>query len=393
MRRAAFALLALALASCGGDGTPADASVQGIPGTYMVSGVVRYEDRAPLATGSDAALANPAPQVARGVTVAVIAEATGQALVTGTTGDDGSYTLSFDAVGGDKIHVLASATSTLPERPITVKRTDNRIHGFGGETIGAGMITQQDVLVTIASGEAEAFNIFDLMVTGMDRLHAVYADPAPPALGVIWQTGNSDGTYYFEHTIHLLGESSDDDGFDDTVMLHELGHYIEDVEGRTDSPGGDHNGSPTDPRLAWSEGWATYWGMAVRDQPIYMDTNAGGGFNQDADTELTKANLNGNLSQQVSEDMVTEILWDIGDAPATDDDPLAGTHDADILVQSQYLKTAVLRNVGSGGVDLVDFLDGWFVKDGLSHCAGVKAIVTTAHQFPYDYAGPAGACP
>ena len=393
MRRIVLAILLLG-AACGDNaGPPADASVVGIPGTYEVSGVVRYEDRAPLVNGADAALADPVPQVARGVTVALVADNGGAVIAMGTTADDGSYTFTFDATGGDEVHILVSTTSMTAERPITVRRGDNRIHGFGGETFGAGVIVVEDVLVTIASGEAEAFNIFDNMVIGMDRVHAVYADPLPPALTVFWQTGSTDGTYYFEHAIHLLGESSDDDGFDDTVMLHELGHYVEDVEGRTDSPGGSHDGSPTDPRLAWSEGWSTYFGMAVRDQPIYMDTNAGGGFNQNLDSEVTKAVLNQSLSQKVSEDMVAQILWDLGDAPASDDDTFAGTHDADMRVQQQYLKTALLRNVGSGGADLVDFLDGWFVTDGLSHCADVKTIVLTTHTFPYDFAGPGGTCP
>lgn len=388
-----WALGVLCVAGCGDDGGGADASVIGIPGTYTVSGVIRYEDRAPLQNGADAALGAPQPQVARGVTVALIAEDTSTTLAMAVSGEDGSYSFMFDAVGGDKVHVLASTSSMVPERPVTVRRTDDRIHGFGGETFGAGVITTADVLVTIVSGEAEAFNIFDQMIIGMDRLYAVIADPTPPALDVVWQRGNTNGTFYFDNTIHLLGETADDDGFDDTVMLHELGHYVEDVEGRTDSPGGNHDGSPVDPRLAWSEGWATYWSMAVRDLPIYMDTNAGGGFSQNADTDVTKANLNQNLSQQVSEDMVTEILWDLGDAPASDDDPVAGTHDADILVQAQYLKTAQLRNVGASGVDLVDFLDGWFVKDGLAHCAGVRSIVVTTHTFPYDFAGPGGTCP
>jgi len=382
----------LALAACG-DNLPAPPDAPGVFRTYTVGGVVRYEDRAPLAAGADAALGDPTPVPARGVSVAVIDDASGSTLATSTTDDTGTYSLAFATFGGEAVHVLASATSTLATRPITVLRLDNRIHGFGGATFGAGVAATQDVLVTIASGEAQAFNVFDQMVIGFDRLQAVYADPSPPPLKIVWEKGNDDGTYYFEHAIHLLGDVSDDDGFDDTVMLHELGHYVEDVEGRTDSPGGSHDGTPTDPRLAWSEGWATYWALAVRDQPIYMDTNAGGGFNQNADIEVVKANAGGAIGQDVSEDMVAEILWDMGDAPSGDDDPLAGTHDADILVQQQYLKTAVLRNVGSGGADLVDWLDGWFVKDGLTHCTGVKKVVLTDHSFPYDFAGPGGTCP
>jgi hypothetical protein len=44
------------------------------------------------------------------------------------------------------------------------------------------------------------------------------------------------------------------------------------------------------------------------------------------------------------------------------------------------------------GVDLVDWLDGWFVLDGLSTCAPLRSIVGL-RMFPYDFAGPGGACP
>jgi hypothetical protein len=132
--------------------------------------------------------------------------------------------------------------------------------------------------------------------------------------------------------------------------------------------------------------------MAVFDAPIYIDTNMEGGFNENADTELLTATQGGPLTQDISEDMVTEILWDLGDGGPGDDDPYSGTHPAVIAVQT-YLKTATLRNVGTTGVDLVDFLDGWFLTAGLTACTAVKSIVVTTHQFPYDFNGPAGACP
>ena len=56
-------------------------------------------------------------------------------------------------------------------------------------------------------------------------------------------------------------------------------------------------------------------------------------------------------------------------------------------------KITQLRAIGTAGVDLVDFLDGWFKLAGLTSCAGVRDIVTTKRNFPYDYAGPGGPCP
>ena len=64
-----------------------------------------------------------------------------------------------------------------------------------------------------------------------------------------------------------------------------------------------------------------------------------------------------------------------------------------LLIWPDYLATATLRPVGETGADLVDFLDGWFIEQGLSSCAGVREIVNTTHAFPYDYGSSAGPCP
>lgn len=56
--------------------------------------------------------------------------------------------------------------------------------------------------------------------------------------------------------------NQDTDHFDDTVIMHETGHYLEDVCGGMDSPGGSHYGLYRgDPRLMWSEGWGNFIGV------------------------------------------------------------------------------------------------------------------------------------
>jgi len=192
----------------------------------------------------------------------------------------------------------------------------------------------------------------------------------------------------------LLGRASDDDGYDDTVIQHEAGHYVEDTQGRSDSPGGSHNGTPTDPRLAWSEGFSTYWAMAVLGAPYYMDSNSTGGWGYNADATKTLApEPTGPITQNVSEDMVTEDLWDLGDGKAGDDDGVDASHAAVLRVQVDYLRPGMFRSVGVAGVDLVDFLDGWFEQAGLAPCTPARVIITGERLFPYDYAGPAGTCP
>ena len=125
-----------------------------------------------------------------------------------------------------------------------------------------------------------------------------------------------------------------------------------------------------------------------------MDSNASGGWGWDAEDSVTEASASGPLSQDVSEDMVCEILWDLGDGGESDDDPLvAAGHPSALRVQVDYLADTALRPDGVNGVDLVDFLDGWLLGQGLGACGATGEIVTATRSFPYDYGGPAGTCP
>lgn len=363
----------------------------GSVGASVVTGVVSYEDRAPDPSGS---LMGISPVPARGAQVSVILDSSSAVLASAVLADDGSYTLRYDATDGDLVHVLVTAQSTLPTRPVRVRRNGTQLHGFGGASFAAAASATSDVLITDASGSCEAFNILDQAIVGMDMIASVFGGTPPPLLTVRWSRGSNQGSYYDANTITLLGASSDNDGYDDTVILHEFGHYLEDVIGRSDNPGGSHDGSPDDPRLAWSEGFSTYLALALRGDPVYTDSNSSGGWAWNGDEELTVTpDPTGSVDQDVSEDMVAEALWDMGDGGAGDDDVMTGgTHGPVLRVQS-YLRDAALRPVGVDGVDLVDGLDAWFVQNGLATCAPVRGVVTGVRGFPYDYAGPGGTCP
>jgi hypothetical protein len=391
IRRAATTAALVALAACGGGGGDPDAHVE--LGRMTVTGSVSYEDRAPQASGS---LGAPVPKVARNVTVALVT-LSGDTIGSSVTAEDGTFTIesTVDVAYGDSVHILAATTSNDATRPVEVVRPDGNIHGFGGAGFEAAVSANTDLLVSETSGEAGAFNVYDTLLEAVDRVAALGLTPEP--LSAVWLRGNQNGTYYSsgENTMYLLGGTGagagDDDGYDDLVILHEAGHYIEYTHGRSDSPGGNHGGEPVDPNLAWSEGFSTYFALAVTNAPIYIDTASPGGWSYNSDTSTTVATGSG-MGQDLSEDLVSEVLWDLGDAGG-DDDPFVGDHGPVLLVQPEYLRTGALRGGNEPGVDLVDFLDGFFVADGLTHCAAVRAIVTTTRGFPYDYNGPGGSCP
>lgn len=375
----------------GGPGTGYVCADSGATGAHVVSGTVTYEDRPPGPDG----LGAPSSAPARGVAVAVVADDTGEVLAFAQAADDGTYRLHYDAPAGSRVHVLAATTSATRERPVRVIRPDGAVHGLGSASFTAGSVSMVDLHVDDRSGLSPAFNAFDQLVAGMDWIRAVLGITAPVPLFAQWVRGSSDGTYYLgaPRGIFLLGEPADDDGYDDAVILHELGHYVEDAYTRDDSPGGTHDGTPTDPRLAWSEGFATWFSAAVRGSRYYMDSNAGGGWAFDLEDSVTRADSALGMTQAISEQMVAEILYDMSDGAAGDDDPVTSANAPKILNVCREWLTMSLTPRGLAGVDLVDWLDGWFVIEGLGLCGEVKDIVTTTRSFPYDYAGPGGACP
>ncbi|MEK7356871.1 MAG: hypothetical protein AAB250_10505, partial [Bdellovibrionota bacterium] len=158
-------------------------------------------------------------------------------------------------------------------------------------------------LVASATGSlvGGAFNILDQILNAQEYLRTktsgcsgTFGDcsafTTAPLVLVYWTPGLSPGVYYGisggisfylndDKELYILGgisgdtEVSDMDHFDNSVIVHEYGHFIEDQFGNPDSPGGSHNGnSVIDPRLAWGEGWANFFQAAVTGVPYYRDT-------------------------------------------------------------------------------------------------------------------------
>lgn len=172
----------------------------------------------------------------------------------------------------------------------------------------ASAATQDLSLVAPADGTLEggAFNILDQILKAQEFIRASTAGcdspqsgnhypgctpfAAAPLVSVYWAPGVSPGRYIgqagpisFYKTgyseLYILGglngdtDTADMDHFDNSVIIHEYAHFLEDRYGKPNSPGGSHNGnSIIDPRLAWGEGWADFFQAAVTGSPFYRDT-------------------------------------------------------------------------------------------------------------------------
>jgi hypothetical protein len=366
------------------DDTSGYACVDPTVGTHRVSGTITWEDRAV----SPGQLADPVAKPARGVMVTVVDDASNTVLVTVSTADDGTYVAHYTASA--MVRVVTYSRSRAEARPARVRDTAGYLHAVGSMPFAAGGTATVDIAVTAASTAGGAWNSLDNAVTAMDWLRQHGVSPISPVY-MYWQQSTQSGSYYQggNNELHLDG----DDGYDDVVALHELGHYIQDEYSDSDNPGGAHNGSPADPRLAWGEGGATWFAIALRDEPYYIDWSTGGGWFVELEQRVHKASMTGQLGQDVSEWMVAELMWDLHDDGSVDGDAVGSTAARvwDVLVG--YLVSSSRVDRGRTGVDLVEFLDGWFIHDGMATCAPLRSLIHNTYNFPYDFAGPAGACP
>jgi hypothetical protein len=106
-------------------------------------------------------------------------------------------------------------------------------------------------------------------------------------------------------------------------MLHEFGHFIAHTFSKDDSPGGTHflGDHSQDVRLAWSEGWATFFSSAVRNNPVNVDIGITEeplfAFSVESNSllqpKITPEPLNRDGIYTTSEVAIIGVLWDIFD--------------------------------------------------------------------------------
>lgn len=362
LRRLAFVLAAvglLALGACGsggGDGPPNPGGPPGPPVT--VSGKITF-DRVPFKTavGSGLNLNAPIESPARLVVVEAL-DINGAILASTSSDMAGDYSLSVS--GSTQIRIRAKAqmlkTGTAPTWNFHVLDNTNgdALYAIDGAIFNSGTAASTRNL-RAASGwngtsyaaprAAAAFAILDTVYQARALLLSAVASTAFPDLNLFWSPTNKGSALFCPDTgdivssvyiafgpgeqdqcgnagvdgIYVLGDfangNGDTDEFDQHVIAHEFGHYVEDQFSRSDSIGGAHSlGDRLDLRVAFGEGWGNAFGAMTLNDPVYRDSSAGQagdtGFNMDADALVPNPVPNPGWYSEAS---VHEILWDIFD--------------------------------------------------------------------------------
>jgi hypothetical protein len=394
-----------------------------------VSGTVAFEkqvvDTSTLMTAKNGFLPEPKLVPVRQASVLLIRKSDDEPVDRSYTDDSGAFTLNAPSPDLEA-YVLVMAAGDPTKYPFTIRNCPlgpmgelppdcpdgfGTVHYFkGADFTGPQTLGQQ--VITIASGEAGAFNIYNLMIAGgtfaRDNLNAGM-NPSTPAYTVEWLQKWQTMTSFFSsdtNAITVQGGEADTDEFDDPVLMHEYGHFLEANFSKSDSPGGDHDGSPTDPRLAFGEGYGTYVGCRVAGSSLYFDTAASG-------TSVTDLNNTGiaaladspdGIKQLLSEYMVGEVLWqldwgsggDTAGAGATGGQGSAPIFD---VLEHYFKDNANFKDRGVEGRDLVDFVDGWFCRDFEMKAAASTPVfqgLLVGHGWPYDdfdhVQAPVGSC-
>jgi hypothetical protein len=293
-----------------------------IGGDGTVAGLARFQKRVIASGGATGeVLSTPI----RFAAVEVVGCESGTVLAAGATDGSGRYQIGFTNPG--QVGVYVRVLSSAPAYAVSVKRSARQpaLYGLASSAVddsGAGEALTLPTLDAREGGEpAGAFNILDQGIRGGDVVAAATTGLLPDTpLQWYWFSGSTDGTSYdpTDSAISVSGRATDPDEFDDAVLLHEYGHYVLDVYSRDDSPGGPHSlGDATlDLRLAWSEGWATFFSSVVRNDPRHVDS-AGSGVR--VEFEIEGPALAATAVYDTNELSVAAVLWDVYDGANGDE--------------------------------------------------------------------------
>jgi hypothetical protein len=337
---------------------------------YNVTGSCGYVDREFDANGFTGV--EPIRPV-RFADVQVIRDSNGSVLWTAATNANGTFNFAVVETSTRDIYVRCRAhMTTTTGNPVEVRSTTSTSTTWavrGPTIVGHGPNQNVDTgqLVALPGSGGEAFNLYDNALYVIDFLNYLRGGEAPGPLLLVTFSSANPNLSSFNGTAVVQANNG---GYDDTVMLHETGHWMVFNYGLSMNPGGVHHLSDCnqDLRLAFDEGHATYWGNSVRrhanmpNSSTYVRTTGQAGpgnlqFSFDVETQQPFV-----CSGATSETTVYTALWDIGDGPSSTDgspgtdesfDLLQGLEGDTFQVMTSYLPTAA-------NISLEDFWDGWF---------------------------------
>jgi hypothetical protein len=341
------------------------------PAPVTVSGLVRFS-RVPFRSTSPFGLdyPNAAFQPSRGVIVQARDAVTQAVLATGATDASGNYSLSVPGNTSITIQVIARMQRSSPQ---PLPRWDVRVqngqlatvnpYSFASAPFNSNASVQNiDIPPGISAGGTQSgvrdsgpFAILDTIYTAMQTVLGAAPTTSFPALVIDWGS-QIDGTFFSistaQHIALLADLSEDTDEFDQHVIAHEFGHYLEHNFSRADNIGGSHGaGDRLDMRVAFGEGWGYAFAAIALGDPIARDS-----FVLNGQLVVSRFNVETNpptaqdgLGCWCSETTVWATLWDLYDnTPDANDGVILGFQPLwDVLTSTQQRNTPAVTSIFS----------------------------------------------
>jgi pre-peptidase len=367
-------------------------------GAWIASGTFKYQDREFDETGFTGATPLLPIRYAK-VEVRYLKGGGGSTLLaTGATDVNGNYSISVTDTSTRDIFIRVLTTSGVPDLFLQVTNILSPVAVYAVTTptytAHAPVNLNAGLIIAVPGSGGEVFNLFDVGLNTEDYL--AYLNGSRPGssqqLTIQWENGVGTPTnsYIGNNTIR----AADNSGYNDTVIQHESGHYAVANFSGSDNPGGVHHltNCRQDLRLAFDEGFATYFGQSVRryfnlpNPQLYVKTTGGAGpgnldFYFDVETMLPYV-----CNASTSEVTVYAALWDIVDS-ATTPDRSPGVEEAfDSMAGADQLIWSVMRNYipAAANKSVEDFWDGWFVLGEGSESSMKTLFVQHGMEFVND---------
>ena len=253
--------------------------------SVTISGTAKFVVRKAITSGVNAGLGSPDtsnPLPIKYAEVRVLNDG-GSVVQCAETDVNGAYSLELpEGSGSFTLHIMARAENAKLNVSVLNSPETNTIYSLS-TTVSAS--SNQTVNLTAeATGDilGGAFNIYDQILNVNEYIRSeVSASFVASKVQAYWKPGFNPGDYVqsgpvsfyypgFDRLFILGGvngdtDHTDTDHFDNSIIVHEYGHFLEDNYSVSNSPGGAHYGnSQIDARLAWSEGFANFLNAAVR---------------------------------------------------------------------------------------------------------------------------------
>lgn len=371
----------------------------------ILRGTIRFQDETFDETGFTATTWKPV----RYAMVEVHRLADAQLLSTGYTDRWGNYEIQFNNKEEPGIYLVVKTVTNLEEglRDITVMNHPKfkQIYSVTSpsidETEDEFPVLDFDIPEIVGAG---AFNILDVVEDGYDLIRRMTGKELGE-LHVYWATG-ADTTetlfcseYFYNQGIcsemmalSVQGKDTDRDEYDDMVILKEFFKYALARTAKDDNPGGVHFGTRDDPRRSWTEGVSTFFACSTLNSRYFVNSRPMGVYEvydlEAMESPFAFGTKTGTMSGPVSEYLVSAVLWDLFDGAGAESFDIVDSMAVAVFDSIfSYFSSQDYLGRGFDGVDLVDFLDGWFCRNW-GHLTDLETLMES-RQFNYDFAGPA----